>query len=171
MKLIPANMRSRKVSMIKAGAVTLMIMSALGVSASASDPAPSAKSTTQSVKPRRWFEIGKASWYGLKFQGRKTAMGETFDMNGLTCAHRSLPLGSWVRVTNLKNRRSIFVRVNDRGPVPEDRIIDLSYGAARAVGLAGVGKVKLEAVRNGDPELAKGLVAQLRMPLFPLAGQ
>ena len=92
-------------------------------------------------------------------------------MNGLTCAHRSLPLGSWIKVTNLKNRRSIFVRVNDRGPVPENRIVDLSYGAAQAVGIAGLGKVKLEAVRGGDPELARGLVAQLTMPLIPLAGQ
>ncbi len=61
-------------------------------------------------------------------------------MNSLTCAHRDLPLGSWVRVTNLRNRRSIFVRVNDRGPMPTDRIIDLSYAAAQAVGIKGLAR-------------------------------
>jgi rare lipoprotein A len=86
-------------------------------------------------------------------------------MNGLTCAHRSLPLGSWIRVTNLKNRKSVFVRVNDRGPVPENRIVDLSYGAAQAVGISGLARVKLETLRPGDPEMAKQLIAQLHMPV------
>jgi rare lipoprotein A len=174
MKMIPANLRDCKVALMKGGVAIVTFMLALGSSASASDPAPTAKTQTTEVKPRRWYQIGQASWYGRHFQGRKTATGETYDMNGLTCAHRSLPLGSWIRVTNLKNRRSIFVRVNDRGPVPESRIVDLSYGAAQAVGIAdaGLGKVKLEAVRGGDPELARGLVAQLTMPsLIPLAGQ
>lgn len=92
-------------------------------------------------------------------------------MNELTCAHRSLPLGSWVRVTNLKNMRSVFVRVNDRGPVTEGRVVDLSLAAAKAVGLAGVGKVKLEPVRGGDPKMAEELVAQLQIPLTPMVGQ
>jgi len=125
----------------------------------------------RSLKGLHWFQIGQASWYGSHFQGKKTANGEAFDMNSLTCAHRSLPLGSWVRVTNLKNRKTIFVRVNDRGPVPENRVIDLSYAAARAVGLAGVGKVKLEAVRGGDAQMARDLVAQLHIPLMPMVGQ
>jgi rare lipoprotein A len=123
------------------------------------------------TKTLRWFQVGQASWYGLKFQGKKTANGETFDMNGLTCAHRSLPLGSWVRVTNLKNRQSVFVRVNDRGPVPENRVVDLSMAAARAVGLRGIGKVKLEPVRGNDPQMARELVAQLHVPLTMMAGQ
>jgi len=118
-----------------------------------------------------WFQIGQASWYGPHFQGKKTANGEYFDMNLLTCAHRSLPLGTWVRVTNLKNRRSVFVRVNDRGPVPENRVVDLSYAAARAVGLAGIGKVKIEPVRGGDPQMARDLIAQLQIPVIPVAGQ
>jgi rare lipoprotein A len=122
-------------------------------------------------KTLHWFQIGQASWYGLKFQGKKTANGESFDMNSLTCAHRSLPLGSWVRVTNLKNRQSVFVRVNDRGPVPENRVVDLSMAAARAVGLRGIGKVKLEPVRGNDPQMARELVAQLHMPLTAMAGQ
>jgi rare lipoprotein A len=92
-------------------------------------------------------------------------------MFALTCAHRSLPLGSWIRVTNLRNHKSIFVRVNDRGPVPENRVVDLSYAAAHAVGIHGIGKVKLEPVRNGDPEMAKELVAQLRIPLLSVAGE
>jgi rare lipoprotein A len=125
----------------------------------------------RSIKRTHSFQIGQASWYGPHFQGKKTANGEAFDMNSLTCAHRSLPLGSWVRVTNLKNRKTIFVRVNDRGPVPENRVVDLSYAAARAVGLAGIGKVKLEAVRGGDPEMARDLVAHLHIPLMPLIGQ
>ncbi len=125
----------------------------------------------RSIKGLHWFQIGQASWYGPHFQGKKTANGEAFDMNSLTCAHRSLPLGSWVRVTNLKNRKTVFVRVNDRGPVPENRVVDLSYAAARAVGLAGVGKVKLEAVRGGDPQMARDLVAQLHIPLMPMVGQ
>jgi rare lipoprotein A len=130
-----------------------------------------ASTTSRVKKTLQWLQVGTASWYGLKFQGKKTASGESFDMNSLTCAHRSLPLGSWVRVTNLKNRRSIFVRVTDRGPMPEDRVVDLSMAAARAVGLAGVGKVKLESVRGGDPSMARDLVAQLHMPVYSMAGQ
>jgi rare lipoprotein A len=130
-----------------------------------------AATKSRMAKTLRWFQIGQASWYGLKFQGKKTANGEAFDMNGLTCAHRSLPLGSWVRVTNLKNRQSVFVRVNDRGPVPENRVVDLSMAAARAVGLRGVGKVKLEPVLGNDPQMARELVAQLHMPLTMMAGQ
>jgi len=158
--------------MMKAGVAAVTIIFTLGASA-ANEPVVDAKANHQTMKPRRWYEIGTASWYGRYFQGRKTAMGETYDMNGLTCAHRSLPLGSWIRVTNLKNRKSIFVRVNDRGPVPENRIVDLSYGAAKAVGLAdpGIGRVKLETVRSGDPEMAQALLAQLKMPRLPIYGQ
>ena len=126
-------------------------------------------SGTSTFKLRHWLETGQASWYGLKFQGRKTATGEHFDMNSLTCAHRTLPLGSWVRVTNLRNRKSVFVRVNDRGPVISNRIVDLSFAAAHAVGLSGIGKVRLEAVSPNDPEMAKALVAQLQEPTIPLA--
>lgn len=141
--------------------------------ASATKPALKASAPTRirSIKGLHWFQIGQASWYGPHFQGKKTANGEAFDMNSLTCAHRSLPLGSWVRVTNLKNRKTVFVRVNDRGPVPESRVVDLSYAAARAVGLAGIGKVKLEAVRGGDPQMARDLVAQLHIPLMAVVGQ
>lgn len=115
-------------------------------------------------KARRWYQVGVASWYGTHFQGRKTADGEKFDMNRMTCAHPTLPMGTWLRVTNLKNRQSTFVRVNDRGPVTEGRIVDLSAAAARVLGLSGVGKVRLETVRESDPELAMALIAQLQTP-------
>jgi rare lipoprotein A len=74
-------------------------------------------------------------------------------------------MGTWLRVTNLKNRRTAFVRVNDRGPVVDGRIVDLSYAAAQAVGLSGVGRVKLESVGEGDPDLNRALVAQMQIPI------
>jgi rare lipoprotein A len=154
---------------LKNGVVSGMIALTLSVAASASDsdtPTTTTKPHTQDSKQHHWFQIGQASWYGRYFQGKKTANGENFDMNSLTCAHRSLPLGTWIRVTNLKNRKSIFVRVNDRGPVPENRVVDLSYAAAQAVGIQGLGKVKLETVRGGDPQMARDLVAQLQIPIF-----
>ena len=113
---------------------------------------------------RRWFQVGIASWYGPRFQGRATANGETFNMHELTCAHRTLPLGTWLRVTNLRNRKSVLVRVNDRGPMVDGRIVDLSYAAAKAVGIDGLGKVRLEKVSTADPALQAGLLAQLNEP-------
>jgi len=80
------------------------------------------------------YQIGTASWYGEQFQGKQTASGEPFDMLDFTAAHPSLPLGSFVKVTNLRNGQSVVVRINDRGPVVEGRIIDVSYNAARALG-------------------------------------
>ncbi|MGC9197399.1 MAG: septal ring lytic transglycosylase RlpA family protein [Acidobacteriaceae bacterium] len=120
---------------------------------------PSAKSNAK----RHWFQIGKASWYGGNFNGRKTANGETYDMYAMTCAHRTLPLGSWVRVTNLSNRRSTILRVNDRGPMPMNRIVDLSYAAAKELGVEGLAKVRLESVDPTDQRLAEKIVAHLRL--------
>jgi rare lipoprotein A len=125
-----------------------------------------ARKLSAATRIKQWFETGQASWYGLKFQGKKTATGERFDMNTFTCAHRSLPLGSWLRVTNLRNRKSVLVRVNDRGPMVDSRIVDLSYAAARFVGLGGTGKVKLERVSPKDPEIAKGMLSQLSSVAF-----
>ncbi|HAC65401.1 MAG TPA: septal ring lytic transglycosylase RlpA family protein [Cyanothece sp. UBA12306] len=89
---------------------------------------------------------GMASWYGPGFHGRRTANGERYNQNGLTAAHKSLPFGTQVRVTNLNNGRSITVRINDRGPYAHGRIIDLSKGAARTIGLisSGVAPVQIE---------------------------
>jgi rare lipoprotein A len=96
------------------------------------------------------YQIGKASWYGKSFHGKTTASGEPYDMFEFTAAHRRLPLGTLVKVTNLDNGRSVVVRVNDRGPVPRSRIIDLSYGAARMLGMPGHGvePVRLDVVQS-----------------------
>jgi rare lipoprotein A (peptidoglycan hydrolase) len=98
------------------------------------------------VFPVRAYQVGTASWYGEQFQGRQTASGEPFDMRDFTAAHPSLPLGSFVRVTNLKNGKVVVVRINDRGPVVDGRIIDVSYNAARALGFKerGVQTVRLD---------------------------
>jgi rare lipoprotein A len=80
---------------------------------------------------------GTASWYGKQFHGNRTAIGEIFDMFAMTAAHPTLPLPSYARVTNPRNGRSVIVRVNDRGPFKDNRVIDLSYGAASRLGLVG----------------------------------
>src|SRR5882724_182777 len=92
------------------------------------------------------YEVGTASWYGDYFQGKTTASGEPYDMNDLTAAHPSLPLGTRIRVTNLRNGRAVILRVNDRGPVVDGRIIDVSYGAAQILGMGGTGiqRVRLD---------------------------
>jgi rare lipoprotein A len=93
-------------------------------------------------------EIGIASWYGKDFQGRKTASGEPFDMNGRSAAHRTLPLGTVIRVTNLENYKSIEVVVNDRGPLVKSRVLEVSYGAAKELGFVaqGTARIKIETV-------------------------
>jgi rare lipoprotein A len=147
-------------------AVTLGLTASLAASPTVkreNAPVPNNPSSGKTVAKRHWFQIGKASWYGGKFNGRKTADGEVYDMYAMTCAHRTLPLGSWVRVTNLKNRKSTFLRVNDRGPVPLNRILDLSYAAAQKLGMGGLAKVRVEQVSPTDPELAEQMVAQLKM--------
>lgn len=95
-------------------------------------------------------QVGMASWYGPGFHGRKTASGERFDQNELTAAHRKLPMGSEVRVTNLENGRSITVEINDRGPYKKGRVLDLSKAAAKKLGMVedGVAKVRIEATRQ-----------------------
>ncbi len=99
--------------------------------------------------PAGYTEKGKASWYGKKFHGRKTSNQETFDMYKLTAAHKTLPLPSYVEVTNLDNGRKVIVRVNDRGPFVNDRIIDLSFAAAKVLDFVnqGIANVKVEVVK------------------------
>jgi rare lipoprotein A len=96
--------------------------------------------------------VGTASYYGPGFHGRRTASGETFDMNELVAAHRTLPLGTVARVTNLTNGRSVVVRINDRGPYIRGRILDLSKGAARALRFVQRGKtrVRIDILRWGN---------------------
>ena len=93
-----------------------------------------------------YSQRGIASWYGEEFHGNPTASGEIYDMYELTAAHRTLPLGTPVMVTNLENHRSVGVRINDRGPFVKGRIIDLSYGAARAIGIVEKGTARVEVV-------------------------
>lgn len=95
------------------------------------------------VKAASGEQAGVASWYGPGFHGRKTANGERFDMNALTAAHRTLPLGTQVRVTNTHTGRSVVVRINDRGPYVGRRLIDLSKASAQAIGLSGLAKVSI----------------------------
>jgi rare lipoprotein A (peptidoglycan hydrolase) len=97
-----------------------------------------------SVASGSFRTLGRASWYGPRFDGEPTASGETFDMNALTAAHRTLPLGSRVLVHNLENDRRVVVKINDRGPFIQGRDIDLSYGAARALGMVPDGLARVE---------------------------
>ena len=96
-------------------------------------------------------ERGIASWYGKKFQGQKTASGEPYDMFAMTAAHPTLPIPSYAKVTNLKNGKSVVVRINDRGPFHSNRIIDLSYAAASKIGIAGPGSGMVEVERVFGP--------------------
>ncbi len=94
------------------------------------------------------YQVGNASWYGKQFHGRTTASGEDFDMFELTAAHRRLPLGTFVKVTNLRNGKWIVVRVNDRGPYVSNRIMDLSYSAARMLSFRdGIERVRLDLIQ------------------------
>ena len=102
----------------------------------------------QQVGKTKPYQVGTASWYGENFDGKPTASGEAYDMYDMTAAHLKLPMGSYVRVTNLHNGRSVIVRVNDRGPVVPGRIIDLSYGAAQALQFRqrGLQRVRLDLI-------------------------
>ena len=115
----------------------------------APQPAPQAPEPGPKVAPRP-VETGTASWYGKAHHGQPTASGETYDMHALTAAHRSLPLGTRVLVTNVKNDRSVEVRINDRGPFVRGRILDLSYAAAQELGALtdGAFRVKLRVLEQ-----------------------
>jgi rare lipoprotein A len=99
---------------------------------------------------KSYREVGLASWYGTKFHGHRTSSGETYDMFRLTAAHKQLPIPTFLRVTNLANHKSVIVRVNDRGPFKDERILDLSYAAAAKLEMLGkVGMVEIEALVPG----------------------
>lgn len=125
---------------------------------------------------RRYQAVGTASWYGTKFHGQATANGEAYDLYGMTAAHKTLPLPSYVRVTNLDNGRSVILRVNDRGPFYSDRIIDLSFAAAKKLGYAesGTARVKVEGIDPHEWWAAQGrpvpmVLAQPKMAAQPQA--
>jgi rare lipoprotein A len=124
------------------------------------------------------YQVGTASWYGENFEGKPTASGEPYEMHDMTAAHLTLPLGSYVKVTNLRNGRAVVVRVNDRGPIVPGRIIDLSYGAAQALQFRskGLQRVRLDLVnpqaetvaRTAQPKPAYETVALNRPTVAPL---
>jgi rare lipoprotein A len=118
--------------------------------------------TQKSVKAEpKPFQVGSASWYGKQFHGRTTASGEDFDMFEFTAAHKTLPLGTFVKVTNLKNGKWIVVRVNDRGPYVGDRIMDLSYSAARMLNFRdGVERVRIDLIQPEHIALNQGYSGQ-----------
>jgi len=107
--------------------------------------------------------IGDASWYGEKFQGKPTASGEPFDMYAYTTAHRTLPFGTILIVTNLSNQKSVEVRVNDRGPVKKNRIVDLSYQAAKVIGIIeeGVGEVSIMLKDKEETSSKKNILSKV----------
>ena len=150
------------------GLASVLLVVSLGA---AQGPTSSGSKDTQSTTPRNAgsksgsqvkpthhqpYQLGTASWYGEYFEGRTTASGEPYKMHELTAAHPTLPLGSWVRVTNLRNGRVVNVRINDRGPITPGRIIDLSYGAAQVLNFQnrGLQRVRLDLVspRDAQPE-------------------
>jgi rare lipoprotein A len=108
----------------------------------------------ESLIPRitRYLKQGIASWYGPGFHGKKTANGEIFDMYAMTAAHNTLPIPSYAQVTNLQNQRSVIVRINDRGPFVGNRLLDLSYAAAKKLDLheGGIGKVEVKAIASSQ---------------------
>jgi rare lipoprotein A len=126
-------------------------VSPLGYGAAAPNNKPLA-STQDGPDVSGFKQEGRASWYGRFFSGRRTASGERFDMHALTAAHKTLPLASYVRVTNMSNDKSVVVKINDRGPYAHGRIIDLSYAAARKLGfhLIGTTHVKIEGLTQEE---------------------
>jgi rare lipoprotein A len=116
------------------------------------------------------YQVGTASWYGEYFEGKPTASGEDYDMYDMTAAHPTLPLGTYVRVTNLRNGRAVVVKVNDRGPVVPGRIIDLSYGAARVLKFEqrGLQRVRLDLVRPRTQHRAEYQTVAFNHPVAQL---
>jgi len=119
-------------------------------------PVATGSQSQSRAKSHHPYQVGTASWYGEYFEGKATASGEPYNMHDLTAAHPTLPLGTWVRVTNVRNGRIVYVRINDRGPIIPGRIIDLSYGAARVLQFEhqGLQRVRLDLAspREAEPQ-------------------
>lgn len=138
--------------------LTQLLAILLFVAGTGAAAGPKNREQPRSISPKA-FQIGKASWYGKRFHGRSTASGEPYNMFEFTAAHRTLPLGTWVKVTNLRNNRYVVVRINDRGPYAgPSRVIDVSYSAAQILGFRDRGLVKVRLDVLQDPEV----VAELR---------
>lgn len=108
---------------------------------------------------------GIASWYGEDFHGKKTSTGEIYDMYAMTAAHKTLPLGTYVQVHNLENNRRVEVRINDRGPFVQGRIVDLSYTAAKEIGIVGPGTARVEVVALATPVTTDGGTPRSDVPV------
>jgi rare lipoprotein A len=124
------------------GVALLLMFSTLFACAGWKAPSPTV-TAPPSAPDLIYRETGTAAWYGGEFQGRKTESGEVLDMHALSAAHRTLPLGTAIRVTNLDSFKSVTVKINDRGPFMKSRILDLSYGAARELGFVAQGTVRV----------------------------
>ena len=156
--------RTRVVPLLLCGALLYFVIGC------AATPDPPPKQPAKYPKPYKvfgkWYQPlpdskgfrqrGIASWYGKDFHGKKTANGEIYDMYAMTAAHKTLPLGTYVRVHNLENNRKLEVRINDRGPFVRGRIIDLSYTAAKDIGIVGPGTARVEVVALGTPATTDG---------------
>jgi rare lipoprotein A len=154
---------------------------AQGPNNSEAKPAPTSSIQVQPVVRKQVgktkpYQVGTASWYGSNFEGKETASGEKYNMYDMTAAHLTLPMGSYVRVTNLRNGKAVVVRVNDRGPIVPGRIIDLSYGAAQALQMRahGLQRVRLDLVnttsvaRASQPRPAYQTIAYNHPPVAEL---
>lgn len=136
---------------MKKGRVTCRLMPALMFLVLAISLLPGCAPYHATGRPIHYKAEGKASWYGPGFSGKKTANGERFDPNAMTAAHKTLPMGTTVRVTNLDNDKSVVVRVNDRGPFVRGRIIDLSKAAAQEIDIIGKGTGRVMVVAITAP--------------------
>jgi rare lipoprotein A len=140
--------------------LTIAAIAALAFAAGCRHRLPASHPPANVPRPRpgHWTEKGLASWYGIPFHGRRAADGEIYNMYKMVAAHRTLPFGSMVRVTDLQNGRQVVVRIIDRGPFVKNRIIDLSFGAARALHMVGVGvaPVRLQLISRTAVNPAKG---------------
>jgi rare lipoprotein A len=143
------------------------------ISEATAAPIRSVPTSTQSRKQagkQKPYQVGTASWYGEYFEGKPTASGEPYDMYDMTAAHLTLPMGSYVKVTNLRNGRSVVVRVNDRGPIVPGRIIDVSYGAAQALHFRskGLQRVRLDLIQTPTAKQSYETVAMNHPPIVQL---
>ena len=137
----------------------LWVLATLGVGGGVASPPSSVASVSAAqpvgavmeIRSASRAAIGRASWYGHAHHGRLTASGERYDMHALTAAHRSLPFGTRLRVTNLNNAEVVEVRINDRGPMVAGRILDLSYAAARRLGAVGAGVIPVSFTVLSEP--------------------
>ncbi len=135
----------------------VILVSMLLAGCTASPRFTSEKFSNETNDTHLLMQEGVASYYADEFNGRQTSNGETYDMNEMTAAHQTLPFSTRVRVTNIENGRTVIVRINDRGPFKDDRIIDLSLAAAKSLELIGPGtaRVKLEVVELGNSSIKK----------------